>query len=145
MTSLPTPSNYANHVLVASPSPVVRQRVLDQLRSPLRRFEQASGGADALARLEGGFWQVLFLDRHLPDLDATELSDTVRQRFPEIEVVLLDPENDAGPNIVDNARENAIERSAAQQAVPSSAGQDVPASNERWLESGWGADQSSTA
>src|SRR5579862_3029234 len=127
MTSLPTPSNYANHVLVASPSPVVRQRVLDQLRSPLRRFEQASGGADALARLEGGFWQVLFLDRHLPDLDAAELSDTVRQRFPEIEVVLLDPESDAGANIVDNAIEsmigNAVERSATARAVTSFAGQ----------------------
>src|SRR5271163_479448 len=84
MTNFPAHPNYGNHVLVASPSPVVRQRVLDQLRSPLRRFEQASGGADALARLEGGFWQVLFLDRHLPDLDATELSDTVRQRYLRI-------------------------------------------------------------
>src|SRR5271155_2383903 len=149
MTSLPTPSNYANHVLVASPSPVVRQRVLDQLRSPLRRFEQASGGADALARLEGGFWQVLFLDRHLPDLDATELSDTVRQRFPEIEVVLLDPESEAGPNIVEKAIENVIEsaseRSATQRAETPFARQDVPAAKERWIESGWGADQSSTA
>jgi len=86
------PSNYANHVLVASPSPVVRQRVLESLRSPSRRFEQASGGAEALVHLESGYWQVLFLDRHLPDLDAEELSHTVSQRFPGIEVVLLEPE-----------------------------------------------------
>ncbi len=95
MTSLPIPPNYANHVLVASPSPVVRQRVLESLRSPARRFEQAAGGAEALVHLESGFWQVLFLDRRLPDLDAQELSDTVHQRFPDIEVVLLDPEPDA--------------------------------------------------
>jgi DNA-binding NtrC family response regulator len=95
MTSLSIPPNYANHVLVASPSPVVRQRVLESLRSPARRFEQAAGGAEALAHLESGFWQVLFLDRRLPDLDAEELSDTVHQRFPGIEVVLLDPEQDA--------------------------------------------------
>jgi DNA-binding NtrC family response regulator len=95
MTSFPIPHNYANHVLVASPSNVVRQRVLESLRSPVRRFEQASGGAEALVHLESGFWQVLFLDRRLPDLDAEELSHTVRQRFPGIEVVLLDPENDA--------------------------------------------------
>jgi transcriptional regulator with GAF, ATPase, and Fis domain len=44
--------------------------------------------------LESGFWQVLFLDRRLPDLDAEELSHTVRQRYPGIEVVLLDPEAD---------------------------------------------------
>src|SRR5216684_5742224 len=97
MTTLPMQPNYANHVLVASPSNVVRQRVLESLRSPVRRFEQASGGAEALVHLESGFWQVLFLDRRLPDLDAEELSQTVRQRFPGIEVVLLDPESDAGP------------------------------------------------
>jgi DNA-binding NtrC family response regulator len=97
MTSFPIPSNYANHILVASPSNVVRQRVLESLRSPARRFEQATGGAEALVHLESGFWQVLFLDRRLPDLDAEELSHTVRQRFPGIEVVLLDAEAD--PNL----------------------------------------------
>jgi DNA-binding NtrC family response regulator len=97
MTSFPIPHNYANHILVASPSNVVRQRVLESLRSPARRFEQATGGAEALVHLESGFWQVLFLDRRLPDLDADELSQTVRQRFPGIEVVLLDPDSDAEP------------------------------------------------
>jgi len=86
------PHIYGNHVLIASPSTVVRQRVLESLRSPARRFEQASGGAEALVHLESGAWQVLFLDRQLPDLDAEELSLTVRQRYPGIEVVLLDPE-----------------------------------------------------
>jgi DNA-binding NtrC family response regulator len=95
MTSLPIPPNYANHILVASPSPVVRQRVLESLRSPARRFEQAAGGAEALVHLESGFWQVLFLDRRLPDLDAEELSDTVHQRFPGIEVVMLDAERES--------------------------------------------------
>jgi len=94
MTSPPIPPNYADHILVASPSTRVRQRVLESLRSPARRFEQAAGGAEALVHLESGGWQVLFLDRRLPDLDAMELSQTVRQRFPEIEVVLLDPEFD---------------------------------------------------
>jgi DNA-binding NtrC family response regulator len=98
MTSFPIPHNYADHILVASPSNVVRQRVLESLRSPVRRFEQATGGAEALVHLESGFWQVLFLDRRLPDLDAEELSQTVRRRFPGIEVVLLDPERDAEPN-----------------------------------------------
>ena len=84
MTSVPIPANYANHILVASPSNVVRQRVLESLRSPVRRFEQAVGGAEALIHLESGLWEVLFLDRHLPDLDSEELSQTVRQRFPGI-------------------------------------------------------------
>jgi DNA-binding NtrC family response regulator len=97
MTSYPVPPNYADRILVASPSHVVRQRVLESLRSPVRRVAQASGGAEALVHLESGGWQVLFLDRRLPDLDSEELSQTVRQRFPGIEVVLLDPEDDAAP------------------------------------------------
>ena len=94
MTTFPISPNYAHHILVASPSAIVRQRVLESLRSPVRRFEQATGGAEALVHLESGRWQVLFLDRRLPDLDSEELSETVRQRFPEIEVVLLDSELD---------------------------------------------------
>src|SRR5215470_16941296 len=90
MTSLPLMPNHANHILVASPSSVVRQRVLESLRSPARYVEEASGGAEALGHLENGSWQVLFLDRSLPDLNAEELSQTIRSRFPEIEVVLLD-------------------------------------------------------
>jgi DNA-binding NtrC family response regulator len=107
MTTFPIPPNYPNHILVASPSNVVRQRVLESLRSPVRRFEQATGGAEALVHLESGFWQVLFLDRRLPDLDAEELSHTVRQRYPGIEVVLLDPENDAEPAALEE-KENPL-------------------------------------
>jgi DNA-binding NtrC family response regulator len=100
MMNSPIPRNYAEHVLLASASNVVRQRVLESLRLPLGRFDQATGGAEALVHLEGGGWQVLYLDRRLPDPDAEELSQTVRHRFPDLEVVLLDPEfettNDAG-------------------------------------------------
>lgn len=119
MTSLPLMPNYADHILVASPSSVVRQRVLESLRSPARRVEQASGGAEALGHLENGLWQVLFLDRSLPDLNAEELSQTVRQRFPGIEVVLLDAEGDAGTPAVEEL-DGAIPVSglAAQTQAP---------------------------
>jgi DNA-binding NtrC family response regulator len=102
MTTFPTPGSYADHVLVASPSSVVRQRVLESLLNRARRVEQANGGAEALVHLEKGSWQVLFLDRRLPDLDAEELSETVRQRYPALEVVLLDNENDASASIVES-------------------------------------------
>jgi DNA-binding NtrC family response regulator len=94
MTTSPIPPNYGDHVLVASPSSVVRQRVLESLDPRARRVEHASGGAEALLHLEKGLWQKLFLDRRLPDLDAEELSQTVRQRYPSVEVVFVDNEND---------------------------------------------------
>ena len=101
MTTFAVPPNYDGHILVASPSTRVRQRVLESLRSPMRRFEQAMGGVEALVRLESGSWQVLFLDRRLPDLDAEELGQTVRERFPGIEVVMLD--HDFNPELNQNA------------------------------------------
>ncbi len=54
-----------------------------------------------MVHLESGSWQVLFLDRSLPDLDAEELSQTVHQRFPGIEVVLLDASSDAAPELAE--------------------------------------------
>jgi len=77
---------------VASPSAVLRQRILEGLVPKARRVEQASGGAEALVHLEKGIWQLLLLDRRLPDLDAEEVRQTVQSRYPEVEVVLLDEE-----------------------------------------------------
>ncbi len=95
MTTFPITPGAAQHVLVASPSMAVRQRVLESLLPKARRVEQATGGAEALVHLEKGCWEVLFLDRSLPDLDAEELRQTVRERYPEVSVVLLDNEADA--------------------------------------------------
>jgi DNA-binding NtrC family response regulator len=119
MTSLPITPNYSGHVLVASPSTVIRQRVLETLCSPAGRVEQAGGGAEALVRLENGSWQVLFLDRCLPDLDAEELSQTVRRRFPEIEVVLLDADHDGEPAAAETDEELLSDkRPAVPKALP---------------------------
>jgi len=78
-------------VLVASPSMVVR----DQVTRKLERHgtvHTACGGAEALAKLENGQWQMLFLDRRLPDLDAGELVLIIERRFPGIRVVMVDSE-----------------------------------------------------
>jgi len=67
-------------------------------RCHARALPEAQGGADALAKLESGEWQVLFLDRRLPDLDAEELVSIIKLRFPGIEVVLLDSDSGASPH-----------------------------------------------
>src|SRR5712671_2134155 len=118
MTSLPLVPNYADHVLVASPSSAVRQRVLESLRSPARRVEQASGGAEALDHLENGLWQVLFLDRSLPDLNAEELSQTIRQRFPSVEIVLVDSEADPQAAVGEEISSPIPSRTMATIAAP---------------------------
>ena len=84
-------------VLVASASTSLREQVrhsLDDRRWPV---QEACGGADALVKLESGNWQVLFLDRRLPDLDAEELIEIIKRRFPGIEVVMLDSGGGVAP------------------------------------------------
>jgi len=101
-------------VLVASPSSSLREHVRQSLPSRPWPVQEVAGGADALSKLETGNWQVLFLDRRLPDLDAEELLQIIRQRFPGIEVVLLD--SDGGP----------VSAAAASGAVEKPAGPGVP-------------------
>ena len=82
-------------VLIASPDNGMRTVVLHRLDQPRRSVLQVSGGADALAKLEKGDWHVLFLDRRLPDLDPEEVIAISHHRFPNVEVILLDPENES--------------------------------------------------
>jgi len=93
MSALTMPvSARSGAALIASPNSALRQEVLHRLNGRCRPVQQALGGADALAKLEKGGWQVLFLDRRLPDLDAEELMAIIGRRFPGIQVVLLDSE-----------------------------------------------------
>lgn len=94
MTTAPilSPSSEGG-VLIASPSTFLRKQVLRSFDESGRVVHEAHGGAEALVQLENGDWQVLFLDRRLPDLDAEELIEIIKRRFPGIEVVLLDSDS----------------------------------------------------
>jgi len=90
-------------VLVASPSTSLREHVRKNLDYGAGPVQEVNGGADALVKLESGQWQLLFLDRRLPDLDAEELMQIIKVRFPGIEVVMLDSDSDSTlPRLVQN-------------------------------------------
>lgn len=89
---------HSGGALVASPNSALREQVVHRLNGRCRPVQQASGGADALSKLEKGGWQVLFLDRRLPDLDANEVNSLIQRRFPEIRVVMLDSEDRREPD-----------------------------------------------
>jgi DNA-binding NtrC family response regulator len=90
MTSFPIMPRAPGGVLITSPSRALREQVLNRLNGRWEPVEQALGGAEALMKLENGNWQMVLLDRRLPDLDSRELTATIERRFPEIQVVLLD-------------------------------------------------------
>lgn len=102
MTALPVLA-HSGGALIASPSSALREQVVHRLNGRCRPVQQALGGADALAKLEKGGWQVLFLDRRLPDLDAEELIAIIGRRFPGIQVVLLDSD---GAQAADEERDD---------------------------------------
>ncbi|HLH08052.1 MAG TPA: sigma-54 dependent transcriptional regulator [Terriglobales bacterium] len=52
--------------------------------------ELASGGADALAKLETSECSLLILDRNLPDLNAEELRNLAAKDYPGVEIAILD-------------------------------------------------------
>jgi DNA-binding NtrC family response regulator len=90
MPVFPIAVRAAGGALIASPSGALREQVRHSLNGRWRPVQQALGGADALAKLEEGGWQVLFLDRCLPDLDSNELVPIIQRRFPQIQVVMVD-------------------------------------------------------
>src|ERR1700676_3881141 len=95
MTSAAMFPSIAGGVLVASPSTSLREQVRRNLHQERGPIHEVQGGADALVKLESGHWQLLFLDRQLPDLDVEELIAIIKLRFPGIEVVLLDSDSSA--------------------------------------------------
>ena len=90
MTPFPIVGRIAGGAMIASPSSAMREHVLHSLNGRWRPVQHAQGGAEALAKLQEGQWQVLFLDRRLPDLDSEELIAIIQRRLPGMQVVLLD-------------------------------------------------------
>lgn len=88
--ALPVTKSERTRLLVASPDPSFRKmftRVADDSQG---RVEEVSSGAHALSKLESASFDVLVLDRHLPDLDSQEIAELARRRFAAMEVRLVD-------------------------------------------------------
>ncbi len=92
---------HSGAALIASPNTQLRDQVLRKINGRCCPVQQVMGGADALAKLEKGNWQVLYLDRRLPDLDSEELRGIITKRFPGVPIVLVDAES-AGSPLSDN-------------------------------------------
>jgi DNA-binding NtrC family response regulator len=112
--------------LIASPSRQLREQVQRSLAGRCARVQLVPGGADALAKLEEGDWQILYLDRRLPDLDCEELIAVIQKRYPTVQTLVLDsnaalpddaPENKAGGavRVVGEARDQQCDRNNGEE------------------------------
>jgi transcriptional regulator with GAF, ATPase, and Fis domain len=76
--------------LIASSDPSVRNRSIAENGSPTVLYEEAYSGAQAMARLRSARFDLLILDRSLPDLNAEEVAEIVRKKFPGLRIQLVD-------------------------------------------------------
>lgn len=77
-------------ILVASSRADFRKRVLNCLASCVALTWEAAGGADALIKLESQEFGTVLLDPEIEDLDVPELVGMMQQRYPQLEVVVMD-------------------------------------------------------
>jgi DNA-binding NtrC family response regulator len=77
-------------VLIATSRRDWRKNLKTDAFSAPARATEATGGADALIKLEANDFSTLLLDPELEDLDVSELLDTIHNRFPLLNVVMLE-------------------------------------------------------
>jgi transcriptional regulator with GAF, ATPase, and Fis domain len=79
-----------SRILVASADPSFRRRLVESPACAESLREEAVGGAHALAKLEQFCFDSVLLDRNLPDLDADEVAQLIRERYPRTGVEFVD-------------------------------------------------------
>jgi len=79
------------NVLVVSPNNDLREELQEKLGLPRWNVRQATSGATALEvlRAHGDQDAILLLDPQLPDLEPVEFDGLVRERFPNVQVLML--------------------------------------------------------
>jgi DNA-binding NtrC family response regulator len=110
MATVPYPHSASDFggVLVASGDAARRDQIISTLQTSRWPVMEASGGADALEKLETSECDLLLLDRCLPDLDADEFVRMVRENFPGVEVVELGSASNSGVGGLSVVRERGL-------------------------------------
>ena len=109
------------NVFVVSPNSSLRQELQEKLGPPRWNVIQAGSGAGALEKLrkDGAEDGVLLLDPMLPDLESNEFNGMVRDRYPNIQVLMLNAQTgqlligSASPTPESTRLVDAINRSGA--------------------------------
>ncbi len=78
-----------SNVLIVDDDDVVRLSHLRSLKSVSCEAEAAEDGADALRLMERHPYDVVLLDLRMPGLDGMSVLRTIKQKWPESEVVVI--------------------------------------------------------
>jgi CheY-like chemotaxis protein len=76
-------------ILVADDDLGIRRTLAELLADEGCEVETAADGAEALAKLEAGRFDAVISDVVMPHMDGYELFTTVKQRFPDLPVLMM--------------------------------------------------------
>lgn len=108
-------------VLLASADAQFRAKLRGELTRLRWQVREASGGAEALAKLEAQAAEAMVLDSVLPDLEVSEFASQMRHRHPVMDLVRVGAADEGGAR---SPRRNELLH-ALRQAQDSSLGEGV--------------------
>jgi len=76
-------------ILIIEDEKLIRWSIKSRLEQEGYRVDQAEDGKTGLSRLEGDDFDLLLLDFRLPDMTGFEILERVREKFPEMSVVMM--------------------------------------------------------
>lgn len=78
-----------SRILIVDDEEIVRLGLSRALREVFRNVEEAVSGSEALRVMEGHPFDVVLLDLRMPGMDGMMVLRTIKERWPEIEVVVV--------------------------------------------------------
>jgi DNA-binding NtrC family response regulator len=119
-------------ILIVDDEEVVRRSHLRSLAATGCRAEAAVDGSQALEVMERHPFDVILLDLRMPGLDGMNVLRTLKQRWPDCEVVVI-----TGYPTIESAKEAV--RLGAQNYLAKPVGPEevVKAANEAWTHKRW--------
>jgi DNA-binding NtrC family response regulator len=95
-------------ILVADDEPKLGRVVAEMLEGAGHEVTRASGGREAIQRIDGGRYDVVLSDLRMPDADGMEVLRAVRRTAPATDVVIMTAHATA-QNAVEAMREGAVD------------------------------------
>jgi PAS domain S-box-containing protein len=74
----------ALRVLVVDDEPIIQDLLVDALSGSRHSVDTASGGEEALRKLERGAYDIILLDLKMPDMDGRQVFETISSRWPDL-------------------------------------------------------------
>jgi PAS domain S-box-containing protein len=79
----------AASILVIDDDERVREALVGMLSSAGHRTAHAANGREALSRMEGGGFDLVFTDLSMPEMDGWAVAGEIRRRWPSVKIVLI--------------------------------------------------------